>query len=226
MRSHSNKPASDREDPAQSPLSPVTCPPTKRSALRRIRIVALCTMTLLAVWLLVLGVMIWRFGAVDQAVQADCIIVLGASVQGGNPSPVFEERIRHGVQLYQRGFASKILFTGGFGEGQSQSEGRVGASFATTLGVPRTAVLFEEISRTTRQNLSEALAVMHRNGLKSAVIVSDPLHMRRAMWMAHDLEIKASSSPTPSSRYRSTTTRASFLARELYFFHHYFFTGN
>ena len=87
-------------------------------------------------------------------------------------------------------------------------------------------MLFEEISRTTQQNLSEALAVMRKNGLKSAVIVSDPLHMRRAMWMAHDLGIKASSSPTPSSRYRSTTTRASFLARELYFFHHSFFTGN
>ena len=193
---------------------------------RRFLKIACCALLALTIWLSVLGVVIWRFGADDHAVNADCIIVLGAAVQGGKPSPVFEERIRHGVQLYKSGLAPKLVFTGGFGAGQSQSEGSVGASFATTLGVPRTEILFEEVSHTTHQNLSEALGVMRRHDLKSAIIVSDPLHMKRAMWMAHELGVEASSSPTPNSRYRSMSTRAGFLARELYFFHHYLFTGN
>jgi uncharacterized SAM-binding protein YcdF (DUF218 family) len=56
--------------------------------------------------------------------------------------------------------------------------------------------------------------------------VSDPLHMKRAMMMADDLDIAAVSSPTPTSRYRSLKTKLGFLLRELYFIHHYSATGD
>jgi uncharacterized SAM-binding protein YcdF (DUF218 family) len=67
---------------------------------------------------------------------------------------------------------------------------------------------------------------MQKHGLKSAIIVSDPLHMKRAMMMAEDLGIEAASSPTPTTRYRSLQTKLGFLIREIYFFHHYIITGN
>lgn len=177
-------------------------------------------------WLCALSFAIWRFGAVDHAAQSDCAVVLGAAVHGQLPSPVFEERIRHGVSLYQRGLVSTIVFTGGTGAGQVQSESGVAAALAVRLGVQKDAILTEEQSHTTQQNLTEALAVMRSHGLRSAIIVSDPLHMRRAMMMADDLGMNAVSSPTPTSRYRSLTTQFGFLIRELYFFHHYLFTGD
>ena len=65
---------------------------------------------------------------------------------------------------------------------------------------------------------------LHR--LKSAIIVSDPLHMKRAVMMAGGLGINAVSSPTPTTRYRSLWTQLGFLIREIYFFHHYLITGN
>ena len=68
--------------------------------------------------------------------------------------------------------------------------------------------------------------MMQKNGLKSAIIVSDPLHMKRAMMMAAGLGIDAVSSPTPTTRYRSLQTKLGFLVRELYFFHHYVIIGN
>jgi uncharacterized SAM-binding protein YcdF (DUF218 family) len=67
---------------------------------------------------------------------------------------------------------------------------------------------------------------MKTHNLKSAIIVSDPLHMKRAMMMADDLGIEAVSSPTPTTRYRSLRTKLGFLVRELYFVHHYVLTGN
>jgi uncharacterized SAM-binding protein YcdF (DUF218 family) len=67
---------------------------------------------------------------------------------------------------------------------------------------------------------------MRQNGLTSAIIVSDPLHMKRAMLMADDLAIAAASSPTPTSRYRSLKSKLGFLLRELYFIHHYVATGD
>lgn len=67
---------------------------------------------------------------------------------------------------------------------------------------------------------------MREHGLKSAIIVSDPLHMKRALMMAEGLEIDAVSSPTPTTRYRSLQSKLGFLFRELYFFHHYLITGD
>jgi uncharacterized SAM-binding protein YcdF (DUF218 family) len=130
------------------------------------------------------------------------------------------------MSLYDSGYAPKLLFTGGIGDGQIHSEASVGRSIAIQHGIPVGDILVEEKSRTTQQNLSEALAVMRQHGIGSAVVVSDPLHMKRAMMMADDLGITATSSPTPTSRYRSLKTKLGFLLRELYFIHHYSATGH
>lgn len=172
-------------------------------------------------WLLGVAFSIWHHGEQDFQKRSDCIIVLGAAVQGSQPSPVFEERLRHGIALQQRGLASKILFTGGTGEGQSLSEGEVGERFALSLGVPPQEILKETKSRTTRDNLVEAQDVMRVHGLESAIIVSDPLHLKRASAMAKGLGLEAVTSPTSTTRYRTWKTKTGFLLRELYFVHHY-----
>jgi len=191
----------------------------------RIKRIALWLLRVGFLWCAIVATLIWRFGSLDHAVKSDCIIILGAAVSGTIPSPVFEERIRHGIHLYHLGFAPRLLFTGGVGEGQKHSEASVGRSVAIQHSVPAAHILVEERSRTTQQNLSEAWSVMQKHGLTSAIIVSDPLHMKRAMMMANGLKIDAVSSPTPTSRYRSLKTKLSFLFRELYFFHHYLITG-
>lgn len=192
----------------------------------RIKLAALWSLVAGLVWCFILATIIWHYGDHDHAANADCIIVLGAAVHGDAPSPVFAERIRHGIDLYHQGFAPKLLFTGGVGEGDKHSESSVGRSVAVQHAIPTGDILIEELSRTTQQNLAEARAVMQTQGLKSAILVSDPLHMQRAMMMADGIGIPAFSSPTPTTRYRSFWTKFGFLIRELYFFHHYIFTGN
>lgn len=176
-------------------------------------------------WLAILGTSIVRYGAADRAVKSDCAIVLGAAAYGDQPSPVFEERIRHGISLYRAGLVSTIIFTGGYGDGARHAESEVAAAYAIRAGLPSAAILTEPRSRTTRQNLAEAKLLMETRGLRTAILVSDPLHMRRAMWMANDLGIPAVSSPTPTTRYRSMPAKLRFLRRELYYWHHYLFTG-
>ena len=180
---------------------------------------------LIALWLIIVSSTIWHYGTQDNAAPAACIIVLGAAVQGNEPTPVFAERIRHAVSLYQRGLAAKLIFTGGRGEGNAHSESSVASRFAVQLGVPTDAIYREENSHTTQQNMVEAVAIMRQYGLDSAIVVSDPLHLKRAMWMANDVGIAAASSPTPTSMYRSLATQLPFLAREVYFIHHYAATG-
>ena len=187
----------------------------------RKRSIALAGIGVLILWLFGVAFSIWKFGETDFAEPKDCVIVLGAAVNGNQPSPVFEERLRHGIVLQKKGLAPMLILTGGKGEGQSFTEGEVGEKFALSLGMSSQNLLKETKSRTTRANLVEAQKVMQAHGLKSAIIVSDPLHLKRASIMVKGLGMEAVTSPTPTTRYRTWKTKAGFLLRELYFVHHY-----
>ncbi len=171
-------------------------------------------------WLLgVAGWIVWG-GDRDQAAPADAIIVLGAAAYDAKPSPVFEERIRHGLDLYRRGYAPVLIFTGGYGgAGARFSESQVARRYALRQQVPEDAILIETESRTTRQNLEQARALMRQHDLHRVIVVSDPLHMARALRLCSELGIDARASSTPSTRFRSFQTRWRFLAQEIYFFH-------
>ena len=59
---------------------------------------------------------------------------------------------------------------------------------------------------------------MDENNFKTAIIVSDPLHMKRAMEMAENYKITAFSSPTPTTMYKTPKTKYPFLFREAFLY--------
>lgn len=179
----------------------------------------------LALWLAGVAGWIAVFGGKDRSKPSDCAIVLGAAAYGNKPSPVFAERINHAVELHRSGTVKYLLFTGGRVTAADKSESAVARTYALAAGVPPGAILTEDQSRTTGQNLQEAKRVMGLHGLRTAVIVSDAPHLKRAASMAADMGIVAVTSPTPTSRYRSFGAKAGFLAREVFFLHGYWFTG-
>ena len=180
-------------------------------------------------WRLLLVVLFWLAGVAayitwvgqrDDARPADAIIVLGAAAYDAKPSPVFEERIRHGIDLYRRGLAPKLIFTGGYGGvGARFSESQVAHRYALRQGVPDKAILIESLSRNTHDNLRQASLLMQQHQLHDVIVVSDPLHMARALRISKELGIRAVGSPTPTSRFRTFATRWRFLLQEVYFFH-------
>ena len=180
-------------------------------------------------WRLLLVVLFWLVGVAayitwvgqrDDARPADAIIVLGAAAYDAKPSPVLEERIRHGIDLYRRGLAPKLIFTGGYGGvGARFSESQVARRYALRQGVPDKAILIESLSRNTHDNLRQASLLMQQHQLHDVIVVSDPLHMARALRISKELGIRAVGSPTPTSRFRTFATRWRFLLQEVYFFH-------
>ena len=180
-------------------------------------------------WRLLLVVLFWLVGVAayitwvgqrDDARPADAIIVLGAAAYDAKPSPVFEERIRQGIDLYRRGLAPKLIFTGGYGGvGARFSESQVARRYALRQGVPDKAILIESLSRNTHDNLRQASLLMQQHQLHDVIVVSDPLHMARALRISKELGIRAVGSPTPTSRFRTFATRWRFLLQEVYFFH-------
>ena len=161
---------------------------------------------------------IWRYGAVDETRPAGVAIVLGAGTFNGEVSPVYQARIDHGVWLYENGYVEKLILTGGYGAGSSVSDAAAAGQYAVSAGMPEADILLEERSAITQENLQYAKELMEDAGYETALVVSDPLHMKRAMLLAKDAGIGAYSSPTPTSRYRSLKTKAKFLAREVFYY--------
>ncbi|MBC1269149.1 YdcF family protein, partial [Trichormus variabilis FSR] len=165
------------------------------------------------------AISIYSYGNSSYNNKADAAIVLGAAVWGEEPSPVFRERINHAINLYKNGAISKIIFTGGVGEINEPAEAIVGKHYATARGVKTADIITETQSRTTYQNLKNAIEVVDTNEkFTKFLIISDPLHLKRAVLMARNLGIDAYPSPTPTTRYRSFNSQMEFLIRETYFY--------
>jgi uncharacterized SAM-binding protein YcdF (DUF218 family) len=59
---------------------------------------------------------------------------------------------------------------------------------------------------------------METGDLNTAMIVSDPLHMKRAMQIADDIGLDAYPSPTLTSRYQTWRSKSGLLVYELFFY--------
>jgi uncharacterized SAM-binding protein YcdF (DUF218 family) len=158
--------------------------------------------------------------------QSDAAVVLGAAVWGKTPSPVFEERIRHAVALYKAGQVKAVIFTGGRSQGDELAEAEAARNYAVGQGVPAQDVFVEAASTATFENLAFAKVIADKAHFRRLLLVSDPLHMKRALAIAADLGMDAHPSPTTSSKYTGLRTQLAFLARETYFYTTYLLRRN
>lgn len=166
----------------------------------------------------VLASRIYSFGNTRSDASADAAIVLGAAVWSSGVSPVFRERINHGIDLYQKGKVRKLIFTGGQGNPGEPTESSAARDYALQSGVPLQDILIEQKSHTTYENIRYAKEVADAHGIKRVLIVSDPLHMKRAVLMAQDVGLIAEPSPTPSTRYQGLKSQLGLLAHETYYY--------
>ncbi len=169
-----------------------------------------------------LSLSILNFSKTSRLRRADAAIVLGAAAWKNDPSPVFKERINHAVWLYRNGYVKKIILTGARDSRDEAPASVVARRYVLMEKIPPDDVLVETKSRTTRENLWFASRLGNEHNIHSYLVVSDPLHMKRAMMMARDLGLSAYQSPTPTTRYRSRESRLLFLGRELYFYLNYY----
>lgn len=154
----------------------------------------------------------------DEKQEADVAIVLGAATYSDEVSPVYRERLNQGIRLYNDGYVDTLIVTGGYGAGNGHSDAYTAKQYVVSQGIPEEAILMEETSSITQENLENAKVIMEENGMENAIIVSDPLHMKRAMLLAKDAGIEGHSSPTETTMYRSLETKIPFVLRELFFY--------
>jgi len=108
----------------------------------------------------------------DKPQKADLIIVPGSSQR---------QPLQKAINLYKKGFAPKILFTGGFNPKIGKKEGDLGKKMALEAKVPPKEILTENNSTNTYENAKEGLKIIkrHKIACKKIILVSQTYHARR-----------------------------------------------
>ena len=142
---------------------------------------------------------IWSQGMQDERRPAGAVVVLGAAQYNGRPSPIFQARLQHAVDLFKTGQYGYLFVTGGKQPGDRTTEAAAGRQFAIDQGVPADRILMEDQGRNTLESLDAVRTTLAAKSIHDAVFVSDRSHMLRVLRIASDLGITAYGSPTPDS---------------------------
>ncbi|WAM32971.1 YdcF family protein [Caldicellulosiruptor morganii] len=167
---------------------------------RVVKFLGISVSSIILIFVLV-ELMIIYFGMISKPKKSDAIIVLGCAVYGNFPSPFFKSRLDEALKLYNKGFGRYIIVSGGKGEGEYISEAEAGKEYLVTRGVPSEVILIENKSFSTYENLLFSKKLMDRYALKSAVIVSNKFHLKRASIIARRVGIQASLSGVYVGQY-------------------------
>lgn len=175
--------------------------------------VALAPALVVALYFAAVFYQVWRQASVDEARRADVIVVLGAAQYWGRPSPVLKARLDHALELYHKGYARRIITTGGHGEGAKFSESEVSRAYLSEHGVPAEFISVEKAGMSTMQSAAAVAEMMARMELRSCIVVSDDYHIHRVKKMLEEGGLEVYGSPrTP--RPADFWTRGKRFARE------------
>lgn len=169
-------------------------------------------------YLIFSGIRIYNYSSTYSEDACDVGIVLGAGTKNGVVSPIFRERLNHSIYLYNKEKIGKIILTGGYGKNQDRTDSEIAKDYIVAKGIPLKDILVEKKSRYTIENLKEAKKIMDSLNFKSALIISDPLHMKRSIELAKKLKIDCKPSPTKTTMYKSFVSKSKSLVYETLYF--------
>ncbi|MEV4425479.1 YdcF family protein [Streptomyces sp. NPDC049602] len=148
--------------------------------------------------------------------DADYVVVLGSGLIGGRRvPPLLASRLDRGRQVYERlaargGDAPVLITSGGQGPDEELPESHAMADYLVDGGFPAEAVVREDRSRTTEENMLFSKELMERDRPgSSCVIVTNNFHAFRAALMARraGLDGHVVGSPTAAYFWPSATIR-------------------
>jgi uncharacterized SAM-binding protein YcdF (DUF218 family) len=154
--------------------------------------------------LLLLGLPVWwrmprvlREAGGHPMEPADLILVLGRRLEGDRLTPMFQARLAHAADLWERGLAPRILVAGGRTGRATLSEAEAGRAWLRERGIPDGALETEDQSQHTLENLFHVRRALRAGGRSEILLVSDGLHLSRAGALAAGLGLRVRCSPAP-----------------------------
>lgn len=124
-------------------------------------------------------------------------IVFGASVfSNGDLSPTLEERVETAISLYKAGKVDRVLVSGD-NRHPSYNEPRAMQEYLVTHAVAPQDVIVDYAGRSTYETCLRAREIF---GLRRAVLVTQQVHLSRALYLANELGLDAQGVATDPDR--------------------------
>ena len=163
----------------------------------------------------------WIYRILPRRRKYDYIIIHGAGLDGTRPTPLLAGRIDKALELWNKQHQhGKFIVSGGQGADEVVSEAQAMRDYLLEKGVPADAILMEDKSTTTWENLRYSLAIIRAdrasaaadgapataaaedasapsgdtasvNGDFTTAVVTSDFHVFRCAEYAHNLGIKA-----------------------------------
>jgi SanA protein len=148
----------------------------------------------------------WRYGPgivpAEQAPSREVAIVFGAGLRrDGSPTTVLADRIETAVELFHGGKVRQLLMTGSARDGYNEPEAM--AAHARALGVPAEAIVLDVGGVRTYESCARAV----RQGIRSALLVSQTFHLPRALALCESMGIDAAGVTADRSVYSPRAQR-------------------
>lgn len=120
--------------------------------------------------------------------SVDCVLVLGAGVRNGSPTPILQERILRSTEIFDTGCTDRILMSGDHGR-EDYDEVNTMKDFATdNSDVLATNILMDHAGFSTYESMYRAKEIFE---VDSLIIVTQEYHLYRAIYDARRLGLEA-----------------------------------
>lgn len=124
---------------------------------------------------------------IKNETDIDCIVILGAGIWGDKPSPMLEDRLNQGIQLYKDGISTKILMSGDHGK-KDYDEVNIMKNYAIEQGVPSEDIFMDHAGFSSYDSVYRAKQIFEA---KKIMIVTQKYHLYRTLHIAKQLDIEA-----------------------------------
>ena len=133
----------------------------------------------------------------------DCIIVLGAGIWNNKPSPMLEDRLLEGINLYKNNVSNKIIMSGDHGRAE-YDEVNIMKNYAIEKGIPSENIFMDHAGFSTYESIYRAKDIFEA---KKVVIVTQEYHLYRALYIANQLGLEAYGVGADPRQYVGATYR-------------------
>ena len=119
--------------------------------------------------------------------DVDCILILGAGVRNNAPSPMLEDRLLKGIELYNKNISNKIIMSGDHGR-EEYDEVNIMKDFAIDKGIKSEDIFMDHAGFSTYESIYRAKERFVANRI---TLVTHSDHFYRALYIANSLGIEA-----------------------------------
>lgn len=117
----------------------------------------------------------------------DAILVLGAGLWDGKPSPILKDRLKVAIDLYKKGIAKKIIMSGDH-RSDDYDEVNVMKEYAINEGVLSSDIFMDHLGISTYDSVYRAKEIFLASKI---IIVTQEFHLYRSLYLADKMGIDA-----------------------------------